>query len=131
MYAKLSKCFFGLGEILWLGHIVSKDGVRPDPAKTKVIADWPRPTTVKELEAFLGFANWFRQYMQGYSQHTFPLTQLTRKNKPWQWTGECEQAFTWIKATMEVAPVLAHPDFSKPFDVCTDASKDGVGAVLL
>jgi hypothetical protein len=78
LYAKFSKCFFGLTEIPWLGHIISKDGVRPDPAKTKIIAEWLRPTTVKEVQSFLGFANWFRQYMQGYSQHTFPLTQLTR-----------------------------------------------------
>ena len=81
LYAKFSKCFFGLKEIPWLGHIISKDGVRPDPAKTKIIAEWLRPTTVKEVQSFLDFANWFRQYMQGYSQRTFPLTQLTRKNK--------------------------------------------------
>ena len=73
---KALKCFFGMGEIPCLGHIVSRDGVRLDPAKTKVIAEWPRPTTVKELQAFLDFANWFRQYMQSYSQHTFPLTIL-------------------------------------------------------
>ena len=127
LYAKLSKCFFGLKEILWLGHIVSKDGVRLDPAKTKIVAEWPRPTTVKEVQSFLGSANWFRQYMQGYSQHPFPLTQLTRKNKPWEWTNECEQAFQWVKDTMQKAPVLAHPDFTKPFEFYTDASKSGVG----
>ena len=68
--------------------------------------------------------------MQNYSQHIFPLTMLTRKNKVWDWTPECEQAFQWIKDTMQQAPVLSHPDFSTPFEVCTDASKDGVGAVL-
>ena len=118
LYAKPSKCFFGQKYIPWLGHIVSKDGVRPDPDKTKIIAERPRPTTVKEVQAFLGFATWFRQYMQGYSQRTYPPTQLTRKSQPWKWTDSCEQAFQWIKDTMQKAPVLAHPDFTRPFEVC-------------
>ena len=130
LYGKLSKSFFGQHEIPWLGQILNKEGVRPDPAKTEVVADWPRPDTVKELQSFLGFANWFRQYMQGYSQHTAVLTKLTRKNQAYVWTPECEEAFLWVKQALANAPVLAHADFTKPFTVWTDASIDGVGAVL-
>ena len=130
LYGKLSKSFFGQHEIPWLGQILNKEGVRPDPAKTSVVADWPRPDNVKELQSFLGFANWFRQYMQGYSQHTAVLTKLTRKSQAYDWTPECEDAFLWVKQALANAPVLAHADFTKPFTVWTDASMDGVGAVL-
>ena len=112
LYGKLSKSFFGQSEIPWLGRILNKDGVRPDPAKTEVIADWPRPTNVKELQSFLGFANWFRQYMRGYSQHVSVLTKLTRKNQTYDWTLECEEAFLWVKQALADAPVLAHADFT-------------------
>ena len=130
LYGKLSKSFFGLHEIPWLGHILSRDGIRPDPAKTEVVSQWPPPTNVKELQAFLGFTNWFRQYMQGYSQHIAALTKLTRKNHAFIWDVECEKAFQWVKDALANAPVLAHPDFTKQFTVWTDASIDGVGGVL-
>ena len=130
LYGKLSKSFFGLHEIPWLGQILNRDGIRPDPAKTEVVADWPRPRNVKEIQSFLGFANWFRQYMQGYSQHTASLTKLTRKNQEYEWTDECEAAFLWVKKALANAPVLTHADFTKQFTVWTDASIDGVGAVL-
>ena len=113
LYGKLSKSFFGQHEIPWLGQILSKDGVRPDPTKTEVIADWPRPTNVKELQSFLGFANWFRQYMQGYLRHTAVLTKLTRKKQSFDWKAECEDAFLWVKQALTTAPALAHADFTK------------------
>ena len=130
LYGKLSKSFFGLHEVPWLGQILNKDGIRPDPVKTTVVAEWPRPRNMKEMQSFLGFANWFRQYMQGYPQHTAELTKLTRKNQTYEWTEECEAAFLWVKKALANAPVLTHADFDKPFTVWTDASIDGVGAVL-
>ena len=78
----------------------------------------------------MGFANWFRQYMQGYSQQIAELTKLTRKNHVFTWDLGCEHAFQWVKEALANAPVLAHPDFTKQFTVWTDASIDGVGAVL-
>jgi len=83
--ASLSKNFFGLPEVSWRGHTVNQHGVRLDPGKISVVAEWPRPRNVKELHSFLGFANVFRQYMQGYSQQIAELTKLTRKNYPYIW----------------------------------------------
>ena len=127
---KLSKSFFGLPEVPWLGHILNQYGVRPNPEKIAVVVEWPQPRNVKELQSCLGFANWFRQYMQGYSQQIAELTKLTRKNQPYIWTEEHARAFQWVKDALTNASVLRHADFSKPFTVWTDASIDGVGAVL-
>ena len=130
LYGNLIKSFFGKHELAWLGQILNQEGIRPDPEKTEVIANWPQPRNVKELQAFLGFANWFRQYMHGYSQKVPDLTKLTRKNQEFIWTSKCNRAFNRVKSALAAAPVLAHPDFTKQFTVWTDASLDGVGAVL-
>ena len=130
LYGNLIKSFFGKHVLPWLGQILSQEGIKPDPEKTEVVANWPPPKNVKELQAFLGFANWFRQYMQGYSQNVADLISLTRKNQEFAWTSQCNKAFHWVKRALAAAPVLSHPDFTKQFTVWTDASIDGVGAVL-
>ena len=109
---------------------MSKEGIKPDPEKTAGVTDGPQPTNVKELKSFLGLANWFRQYMQRYSQHVAELTKLTRKNYVFTWDLGCEHAIQWDKKALVNAPVLAHPDFTKQSTVWTNASINGVGAVL-
>ena len=115
----------------YLGHLISTDGVRPDPDKVEKVKEWPRPTTVQEVRAFLGLANYFRKFMQGYSQMVSPLTDLTRTKKAWNWTDKCTEAFERVKYCLTHAPVLRMPDFSKPFEVVADASKYASGGVLL
>ena len=109
LYGNLIKSFFGKHELAWLGQILNQEGIRPDPEKTEVIANWPQPRNVKELQAFLGFANWFRQYMHAYSQNVPELTKLTRKNQEFIWTAKCNRAFNWVMSALAAAPVLAHP----------------------
>ena len=91
-YAKLKKCNFGETSLAYLGHIVSGEGIKVDPKKIEVVKDWARPTTVKQIRSFLGFANYFRKFVKGYSIIVKPLTDLTQANRNWDWTESCERS---------------------------------------
>jgi len=125
-----SKCHFLQREVNFLGHIVSSTGVSPDPSKTSKIKDWPVPQSVQEVQQFLGLANYYRRFIKNFATIAKPLHQTTERKKPFQWTPECEQAFTQLKTCLTTAPILAMPDWTKPFIVDTDASETGIGAVL-
>ncbi len=133
LYAKMSKCTFARSELEFLGHILSKDGLRVDPRKTSAVADWPIPQDISQVRSFLGMANYFRKFIYHFAQRTLPLTRMLRKESivNWQWTSECQKAFEDIKHALTTAPVLALPDESLPYDVVCDASGFGLGAVLL
>ena len=131
LYAKMSKCTFAQPELEFLGHVLGRDGLRVDPRKTAVVAEWPVPRDLSQLRTFLGMANYFRKFIQNYAQRTLVLTRMLRKDRAWEWLLECQKAFEDIKTALTTAPVLALPDFSKPFDVVCDASGLGLGAVLL
>ena len=131
LYLKKSKCELYKKEVTFLGHVVSEEGVKVDPRKTAVVRDWPKPKDVPQLRSFLGLANYFRKFIKAYAQMTSALTSLFKKDKPWQWTGAQQQAFDAVKEALLNPPVLAFPDFSKPFEVISDASGDGLGAVLV
>ncbi len=134
LYVKLSKCDFEKSELKFLGHIVGREGIKVDPAKTQVVADWPTPTCIKDVRSFLGLANYFRKFVQGYSTLVEPLTNLTRKELVWNnqtWSPACEQAFQGVKTALTHAPVLAMPDPAEgSYEVICDASLVGTGAVL-
>ena len=135
LYVKLSKCDFQKQELKFLGHIVSGDGVKVDPAKTSVVRDWPTPTSVTHVRAFLGLCNYFRKFLQGYTTMVLPLIRLTRKDVLWgpdTWTPACQAAFEQVKQALTEAPTLALPDFANPMEmeVICDASTGGIGAVL-
>ena len=138
-YAKLSKCDFFQTSLKFLGHIVSKDGISPDPEKVRVILEWPTPTNVKDVRSFLGLANYFRKYVNHFSEMAIPLTNLTKgniskrksKSTSIEWDESCQRAFDAIKHALSTAPVLALPDFTKPFVLTTDASGHTIGAILL
>lgn len=135
-YAKLSKCEFEKEELKFLGHIIGRHGLRPDPDKTLVVNKWPKPTCIKDVRSFLGLANYFRKFIQGFSTLAAPLTRLTKKeflSLPFEdsWDDPCQQAFEGIKRALTKAPTLQLPDFTKPFEVIADASIVGLGAVLL
>jgi hypothetical protein len=130
LYAKLTKCSFFKEELQYLGHIVGRGGLKVDPKKISVVHDWPVPVNVHDVRRFLGLANYFRKFIQGYSRLASPLTELTGSNTPWTWTGQQQAAFEGIKHALTRAPVLALPDPSKQYKVICDAIDFGVGAVL-
>ena len=132
-FAKLAKCAFGQDRIEFLGHIVGPEGIQMDPRKVEAVRQWPRPTSVTEVRAFLGLAGYYRRFVKGFLRIAAPLTNLTKQNTlvTEAWTDACEQAFQELKDALTSAPVLLFPDLTKPFVVYTDASKVAAGAVLL
>ena len=100
------------------------------PQKVQAVVDWPRPTTVTEVRSFLGMAGYYRKFVQGFSQLAIPLTRLTRKAVPFEWTPECEFSFQKLKDCLVSAPVLTFPSGAVGLQVFTDASLRGLGCVL-
>ncbi|KAK1607756.1 hypothetical protein QYE76_031429 [Lolium multiflorum] len=131
LYAKFSKCEFWLKEVGFLGHILSAGGIAVDPAKIKTVAEWKVPTTQTEVRAFLGLAGYYHRFVEGFSSIARPMTQLLKKDKKFDWTDKCEESFQKLKARLTTAPILIMPDITKPFDVYCDASKIGLGCVLM
>ncbi|KAL0150107.1 hypothetical protein M9458_054534 [Cirrhinus mrigala] len=131
LYLKAEKCSFHLPSIQFLGYIIDHQGVRMDERKVTAVVSWPEPTTIKELQRFLGFANFYRRFIQDYSLITTPLTNLlSGKPRTLLWTPEAAKAFHSLKSAFTQAPLLTHPDPDLPFVVEVDASTTGVGAVL-
>lgn len=129
----LEKCKFFRHELCYLGYVVDARGLRTDPAKTESILNYPTPTTRKEVKRFLGTASWYRRFIQNFSTIAGPLNKLTSTKKnspPFLWSPEANAAFQQLKRCLVNAPVLACPNFSMPFEVHTDASNYGVGAML-
>ncbi|KAK1617173.1 hypothetical protein QYE76_022690 [Lolium multiflorum] len=131
LYAKFSKCEFWLREVGFLGHILSAGGIAVDPSKIKTVAEWKAPTTQTEVRAFLGLAGYYRRFVEGFSSIARPMTQLLKKDKKFEWTNKCEESFQQLKSRLTSAPILIMPDITKPFDVYCDASKIGLGCVLM
>ncbi|KAL0536812.1 hypothetical protein IC582_025774 [Cucumis melo] len=131
LYAKFSKCEFWLKQVSFLGHVVSKAGVSVDPAKIEAVTGWTRPSTVSEVRSFLGLAVYYRRFVENFSRIATPLTQLTRKGAPFVWSKACEDSFQNLKQKLVTAPVLTVPDGSGSFVIYSDASKKGLGCVLM
>ena len=131
LYAKFSKCEFWMPQVSFLGHIVSKDGILVDPSKIEAVKNWPRPTSVTEVRSFLGLASYYRRFVEGFSKIATPLTELTRKSNRFEWTDRCEKSFQELKERLITAPVLSLPVDDAKFVVYCDASKLGLGCVLM
>ena len=131
LYANKEKCQLYQEEVKFLGHIVSKDGLKVDPRKTEVICNWPEPRDVPEVRSFLGLSNYFRRFIKDYARIVSPLTDLLQYKTHFHFGDSQKQAFQRIKDALVSPPVLALPDFDKPFEVICDASDIDIGAILL
>ena len=128
---KLSKCHFLKRRLAFLGHVVDAKGLHTSDDKIKAVRDFPRPTNLTELKSFLGLAGYYRPFVPRYAKFSAPLLRLLKKDAPFIWGEEQDTAFTSLKHMLTTAPVLAFPDFSKPFILATDASGIGLGAALM
>lgn len=127
---KPAKCHLFATQVQYLGHVISSDGVKADPAKVEAVRQWPVPKTQTEVRSFLGLASYYRRFVKGFAEIARPLHQLTEKGRRFKWTESCQVAFEQLKQSLMSAPVLAYPDPSKTFVLDTDASDAGIGAVL-
>ena len=128
-----SKCHIGLSSVTYLGHVFSSGGMSPDPEKVSAIRSWATPTDVSSLRSFLGLASYYRRYIHQFANIAAPLYNLTNKGTPFAWDQSCESAFAKLKYALMCAPILKYPDFSvaaKAFQLYTDASAVGIGAIL-
>ncbi|GJS94723.1 putative nucleotidyltransferase, ribonuclease H [Tanacetum coccineum] len=133
LLCEVLKCdsWFWLQQVAFLGHIVSADGIIMDPSKVEAITKWPRPTTVTEVRSFLGLAGYYRRFVEGFSRLALPLTQLMRKGEKFVWTDERQESFEELKQRLVSAPILTLPSGSGGFQIYSDASKKGLGCVLM
>ncbi|KAK3509259.1 hypothetical protein QTP70_027039 [Hemibagrus guttatus] len=131
LYVKLEKCEFHRTTVTFLGYVISQRGVEMDAVKVRSVTEWPAPTTIRELQRFLGFANFYRRFIRNYSTVAGPLTSLlSGKPKRLSWTDQARAAFQQLKDCFTSAPILRHPDPDLPFVVEVDASSSGLGAIL-
>ncbi|GKA66379.1 ty3-gypsy retrotransposon protein [Tanacetum coccineum] len=128
-HAKASKCVFRVIDISFLGHRISGQGVSPKAEKIAAIQQWPQPSSFTTIREFLGFTGYYRRFVPHYAQIAAPLTDIL-KMKEFQWTDDADAAFNELKSNMQQLTTLALPNFTKPFDVTTDASGMAIGAVL-
>lgn len=126
----MKKCNFIKPSLTFLGHVISAEGIKTDPEKISAVQTFPVPTSVKEVQRFLGFAGWYHRFIKNFSEKAAPLHALKKKDVTWNWSDKCQQAFETIKNDLITAPVLISPDFNRAFKVQTDASEYGLGAVL-
>ena len=134
-FGRIKKCDFYQTEVEYLGFDVGAYGVKPSLSKVRAVAEWPTPTSVKDVRSFLGLASFYRKFIWHFSEIAAPLTDLTKKGRAEVWSPEVwgekeDAAFTNLKLAMVTAPVLQLPDFDREFTVTTNASEVSVGAIL-
>ncbi|GKA21277.1 putative reverse transcriptase domain-containing protein, partial [Tanacetum coccineum] len=131
LYAKFSKCEFWIPKVQFLGQVIDSEGIHVDLAKIESIKDWTSPKSLTEIRKFLGLAGYYRRFIEGFSKIPKPITKLTQKKVKFEWGGKQEAAFQLLKQKLCSAPILALPEGSKDFIAYCDASKKGLGAVLM
>jgi hypothetical protein len=126
----LEKCDFFKTKLAFLGHIITVEGITPDPAKIEKVRHYPIPQDKTNVRAFLGLASYYRRFIKGFTTIAKPLHNLTRKNTTFEWKPEHQVAFDALKEHLISVPIMTYPDFSRKFILATDASDWGIGAVL-
>ena len=124
------KCNFLRKEIQFLGHIITTEGIKPNPKTVEAVKNFPTPRTQKQVKSFIGLTSYYRKFIPGFSSIAEPLHKLTRKRNEFIWDDSCEMAFNALKHELSNPPILQYPDMEKPFILTTDASCYGLGAVL-
>ena len=127
---KLSKCQFAVSRVKYLGHILSPQGVSPDPEKISIVQDWQPPKNPKQIRQFLGLTNYYRRFVPNYANIAKPLQNLTKKDQQWVWDDKCQQAFIKLRESLVSPPLLAYPDMDRPFILTTDASGVAISYIL-
>ncbi|PIL28411.1 hypothetical protein GSI_08445 [Ganoderma sinense ZZ0214-1] len=133
LFANAKKCSFDQSEVEYIGYRLNADGIRMDPKKLSTIADWPVPTSVKEVQSFLGFANFYRRFIDNYAKMALPLHALTKKasrDAPFVWSSEANDAFAALRGAILSEPVLFHFNPTHPSTLSTDASDFAIAGVL-
>ena len=118
-------------EVGFLGHVISGEGIAVDPTKVQSVTDWLAPTSVGEIRSFLGLAGYYRRFIENFSKIAKPMMELLKKDTKFKWIHECEASFQELKKRLVTAPVLILPDQPKDYQVCCDASRRGLGAILM
>jgi hypothetical protein len=131
LYAKFCKCEFWLEEVAFLGHVLTVEGVAIDPAKIEAVKEWEQPRNLTDIHSFLWLVGYYRRFIENFSKIAKPMTNLLKKTNEFEWTPECELSFQTLKQKLTTTPVLALPDIRKDFVVYCDASRQGLGGVLM
>lgn len=129
--ASSAKCAIAQTEIGYLGHLVTREGILPDQGNVQAVQDSRTPRPVREVRSFLGMANYYSQFVEGFAEIAKPLYKLAKKDEVFDWSYECQAAFDSLKEALVTAPVLRRPDGSKPYVLHTDWSPIAIGAVKL
>jgi hypothetical protein len=131
LYAKLSKFEFWISKVLFLGHIINRDGLALNPKKVAAILDWKAPRDVRGIKSFIGMVGYYRCFIEGFSKIARPMKTLLAKKAEFKWTLACQESFETLKEKLTTSPVLILPDVHKPFLVYCDASHTSLGCVLM
>jgi hypothetical protein len=131
LYAKLSKCELWISEVLFLGHIINREGLAVDPKKVTTILDWKAPKDVRGIKSFIGMADYYQCFIEGFSKIARPMTSLLAKKVEFKWTPACQKSFETLKEKLTTTPVLILPDVHKPFSIYCDASYIELGCALM
>ena len=124
------KCEILRPKLEYLGHLITENGVKPNPNKLEAVKNFKKPINAKDVRSFLGLGGYYRKFIKNFSTIAKPLTDLTKKDHTFDWTPKCEESFQKIKNCLCSAPVLKFPDYQEQFILTTDASNVGLGAIL-
>jgi hypothetical protein len=130
-YGKLKKCAFWLSEVAFLGHVISQQGIAVDPKNVAAMVEWKRPSSVSKIRSLLGLAGYYRRFVPNFSSIAKPLTRLLEKGALFVWSSDCEVSYHALKNKLLSAPILDLPESGKRFTIYTDASRIGLGCVLM